>query len=146
VTVYDFVGLLAGVTGLGLALLGLIVALLAAPRALLTLRRPAQGRLARAAAVFGLVLLACGLGLFFLAELSPFRRGVDRGVLPLTALAVLLAVLAALRAGRRRLPQARQAAPRPDPPAEPDDESAGARAGPALGGEEPAHRVEERSG
>ncbi len=140
-TVYDFVGLLAGVTGLGLALLGLIVALLAAPRALLTLRRPERGRLARAAAVFGLVLLAGGLGLFFLAELSPFRRGADRGVLPLTGLAILLAVLAALRAGRRRrAPQAAQQ------PAQPAGESAGARARPDLGGEEPVHRVQERSG
>jgi uncharacterized membrane protein len=129
VTVYDFVGLLAGVTGLGLALLGLVVAFLAAPRALLTLRRPEHGRLARAMAVFGLVLLACGLGLFFLAELSPFRRGVDRGVLPLTVLAVLLAVLAALRAGRRRrAPQAAQpqaaTVPQPASLAEKDEKAA----------------------
>jgi hypothetical protein len=112
-TVYDFVGFLSGVAGLGMALLGLLLAALAGLWMLLVIRRPGRGRVARGIAAAGLALVACGVGLFFLAELSPFRRGVDRAVLPLTALALLLSVLAGWWAGRRRRP-------RPEPEAGPD--------------------------
>jgi len=122
VTVYDFVGFLSGVTGLGMAVLGLLLATLAGLRLLLLVRRPGKGRGARGVAAAGLALGACGVGLFLLAELSPFRRGVDRAVLPLTLLALALAALAGVGAGRRR-----RGRPEPPPPA----------AGPAATPQEP---------
>ena len=110
-TVYDFGGLLSGLTGLGMALLGLLLAALSGLRVLWVIRRPEKGRVARGVAAAGLGLVAAGAGLFFLAELSPFRRGVDRAVLPLGLLSLALSVLAGVWAGRRRR------APPPDRPA-----------------------------
>ena len=120
-TVYDFVGLVAGVTGLGMVLLGLLLAALAGLRLLLLVRRPGKGRVARGVAAAGLALVACGVGLFFLAELSPFRRGVDRAVLPLGLLALALAVLAGVWAGRGRRGRPQPAAPVAGPAAAPQE-------------------------
>jgi hypothetical protein len=122
VSVYDFVGFLAGLTGLGLALLGLLLALGAGLWLLVVLRRPGKGRIARSAAVGGLVLALCGIGLFLLAELSPFRRGVDRATGLFGLLALLLSVAAGIWSGRRR-----RAAPAGAGPA------VGTDAGPAAG-------------
>lgn len=114
-TVYDFVGFLAGVAGFGLVLLGLLLALLSSLRMLSVLRRPDKGHVARGIAVAGLVLALCGVALFFAAELSPFRRTVDRGAPWLSALSLVLAALAGVRAGRKRAAPA-QAEPETEPP------------------------------
>jgi hypothetical protein len=111
VSVYDFVGFLSGLTGLGLALLGLLVALPAGLRLLWVLRRPGKGRIARGAAAGGLALALCGVALFLAAELSPFRRGVDQATGKLGLLAFLLSVAAGVWAGRRRAPPQEPAAP-----------------------------------
>ncbi len=120
-SVYDFVGFLAGLTGLGLALLGLLVALAAGVRLLWVLRRPGKGRIARGAAASGLALTLCGAALFLAAELSPFRRGVDRATGWIGPLSVLVSVAVGIRAGRRRSPPAGAAAPAEGPgrPVEP---------------------------
>lgn len=111
---YDFGGLLAGVAGLALLLVGILLALSASLRLLFVIRRPGKGRIARALAAAGLVLVLCGVAIFAAAELSPFRRTVDRGAVPLSAVSLLLAVLAAMRAGRRRRPaRTAEAAPAP---------------------------------
>jgi hypothetical protein len=69
--------------------------------------------------VGGLALVLCGIGLFLLAELSPFRRGVDRATGLLGPLALLLSVAAGIWAVRRR-PAAAEPSPAPSPePREP---------------------------
>lgn len=127
---YDLVGLLAGLAGLGLALLGLLLALFSSLRMLYVLRRPDKGHVARGIAVAGLVLALCGVALFFAAELSPFRRTVDRGAPWLSALSLVVAAVAGVRAGRRRAAPAQaepEGAPRPakDEPAEPSTTAQG---------------------
>jgi hypothetical protein len=104
-SVYDFVGFLSGLTGLGLTVLGLLLTLLFGLRVLSVIHRPGKGRIARGIALGGLVLTLCGVALFFTAELSPFRRGVDRAAGRLGLLALSLAVTTGVWAGRRRSPR-----------------------------------------
>jgi hypothetical protein len=99
---YDAAGLVGGLLGAVLFLLGLLVALVAAFRIALVVRRPAKGRIARGIAAGGLVLAAGGAALFWAAELAPFRRSVDRAALPTAGIAVLLAVAAGWRLARSR--------------------------------------------
>jgi len=105
VTAYTFVGLVSGAAGLGLALVGLVLAVLGGLRLLLI--PGGRRRVGRGLALGGTVLLLCGLALFLAADLLPapaLRRAVDRDVVPLSLAALLLAAAAGLRAGRRRKP------------------------------------------
>jgi hypothetical protein len=121
VTLYDFAGLAGGLGGLAMFLVGVVVATLAALRLAIVARRPGKGRVARAVAASGGVLAAAGAALFWLAELAPFRRSVDRATGPLALVALALAALAGWRVGRRR----------PAPAAEPADADRGAPAEPS---------------
>ncbi len=116
-TVYDFTGFLAAMSGLGLAVFGLLVAVAAGLRLLFVLRRPGKGRVARGVAVGGLVLFLCGFATYVLGDLSPspYRRAVDGLAVPLLVVSLVLAILAGWRAGRRRqaAPQAETAAEAP---------------------------------
>ncbi len=98
----EITGLLTGLTGLGLAAAGVVLALLAGLRLLFLIRRPGKGRVARGVAVAGLVLILCGAVLLAAEELDVFRRVTDRAPWVLTGVSVLLALLAGVRAGRRR--------------------------------------------
>jgi hypothetical protein len=122
---YDFAGLTSGAVGASLVLLGILLSLFTSLRLLFVIRRPGKGRIARAFAASGLALVLCGLVIFLAAEYSSFRRTVDRTALPLTAISLLLAVVAGTRAGRRRPaavppPRKTEESPRPDGEAAPE--------------------------
>jgi hypothetical protein len=95
-------GLLTGLTGLGLAGVGVVLALFAGLRLLFLIRKPGKGRIARGIAAAGLVLVLCGAVLLAAEELDVFRRATDRAPWVLTGVSALLALLAGVRAGRRR--------------------------------------------
>lgn len=98
-------GLLTGLAGLGLAASGLVLALLAGLRLLVVIRKPGKGRIARGIAVAGLVLVLSGAALLAMEELDVFRHATDRVATWLSGVAVLLAMAAGIRAGRRRAPR-----------------------------------------
>jgi hypothetical protein len=133
----DTFGALTGLAGFFLAAFGVLLALFAGLRMLWVIRRPGKGRIARGIAVGGLVLALCGALLFTVEEVGDSIRGTsDKLVHYLAALSALVAVLAGVRAARRRPapkpvePEATDdAAPAPQatPPAEPPEaESRGA--------------------
>jgi hypothetical protein len=99
---YSFIGFQAEAYGLGLTLLGILLAVPTGLRLLFVLRRPDKARLARAVAAAGLVLLVFGAALFLGAQYPPLRRPVNLAVYPISVAAVLCAIAAGLRAGRRR--------------------------------------------
>ncbi len=115
-------GLLTGLTGLGLAAAGVVLALLAGLRLLFLIRKPGKGRIARGVAVAGLVLILCGAVLLAGEELDVFRRATDRFAWALTGASVLVALLAGVRAGRRRR-GAEPEKPEPGEKAEPPEVS-----------------------
>jgi hypothetical protein len=102
----DFAGLYSGGAGIGLLALGIVLTLFASLRLVFVIRRPHKGRIARAFAASGLVLFVCGAGLFAAADLTyqhpSFRHALDSLSRPLVIVSFLLAILAALRFGRRR--------------------------------------------
>lgn len=102
----EITGLLTGFTGLCLAAGGVVLALLAGLRLLFLIRKPGKGRIARGVAVGGLVLVLCGAALLAGEELDVLRHVTDRAAMPLSGVAVLLAIVAGVRAGRRRGPRA----------------------------------------
>lgn len=118
-TAYDFAGAVAGLAGAGLLLLSVLVAVLAGLRLAVVRRRPGKGRIARAVLAFAVVVGASGLVLFAAAEVTPARRALDQRAGTLAALSVLLGLVAAWRAGRRRAAgPAQEAAPAESPPPE----------------------------
>jgi hypothetical protein len=121
VTYYDVAGLVGGVAGAALFLLGVLIALLAALRILVVMRRPGKGRIARAIAAGGLVVACGGAALFWTAELAPFRRAVDRSALPAAGVVAALAIAAGWRVARRR-PAAPPGGADPAPPSAPPPE------------------------
>ena len=101
---YGFIGFQAELYGLGLTLLGILLAVPTGLRLLFALRRPGKARLARAVAAAGLVLLVFGAGLFLAAQSPPLRRPVNVVVHPVVVVALLCAIALGVRAGRRRVP------------------------------------------
>ncbi len=126
-------GLQTGLAGLALAGLGLVLAFFAGLRLLFLIRKPGKGRIARGIAVAGLVLILSGAVLLAIEELDVFRRATDRVASWLSGVAVVVALVAGLRAGRRRKPRVVEgeieAAPAPataeEPRASPPNEPAG---------------------
>lgn len=121
-------GLQTGLAGLALAAVGLLLAFFAGLRLLFLIRKPGKGRIARGVAVAGLVLVLSGAVLLAVEELDLFRRAADRFAPWLSAIAVVLAVVAGLRAGRRREPRVVEGEPAVAPTAEALDEGAEAGA------------------
>lgn len=98
-------GLQTGLAGLALAGVGLVLAFLAGLRLLFLIRKPGKGRIARGIAVTGLVLILSGAVLLAIEELDVFRRATDRVASWLSGVAIVVALVAGLRAGRRRKPR-----------------------------------------
>lgn len=102
-TAYDFAGLVSGLAGAWLFLLSALVAVVAALRLAVVRRRPGKGRFARGALAFAAVIGVAGLALFFAADFAPFRRALDRHAGALVGGIAGAGLLAAWRAGRRRV-------------------------------------------
>ncbi len=119
-------GAISGLFAAGLVLLGLIILLPVSVRLLFVIRRPGKARVAKALAVFGLVLFLCGTLLFLAADLTTeyptFRHLLDAATPVLAGLTVVLAMGAGIRAGWRR-PPARTAAAAGQEPAGPEGEA-----------------------
>ncbi len=110
---YDLPGLVGGITGTWLFLVGMAIALPAAIRIALTLRRPGKGRIARGFVSGGGIVALTGIVLFWGAQSTQAARTFDRAAPFVGISAVVLAALVAWRVGRRALPTG--GAPHPPP-------------------------------
>lgn len=99
---YDFAGLVSGLAGVWLFLASAVIAALAALRLAAVRRRPGQGRIARGALAFAVVVGLAGLALVVAADFTPFRRSLDRHAGTIVGAIVTAGLAAALRAARRR--------------------------------------------
>jgi hypothetical protein len=103
VSVYDFPGLLSGLVAFQLVLWGAVIAVLAATRALLVRGQPGRGHVARGILAGAGVLVGAGLLLYAAADFLEWKRFMDaRGAPGVAGLAVVGAVLLAVRLARRR--------------------------------------------
>lgn len=110
---YDFPGLVSGMIAFQLVLWGLVVAVLAGLRALLVRGQPGRGHVARGLLAGSGVVVAGGIAVGALAELTDAQRLLDRLGSPALALvAVAGAALLATWLARRG---------RTAPTGEPDD-------------------------
>ncbi len=110
---YDFPGLVSGMIAFQLVLWGVVAAVLAGLRALLVRGQAGRGHVARGILAGSGVVIAGGLAVGALAELTDAQRLLDRiGSPALALLAVVVAALLATRIARRGRPAA---------PAAPDD-------------------------
>lgn len=113
----EVTGLVSGLTGAALSCAALLVALAAAVRVLIVLRRPGKGRWSRAIAAGAGVLGAVGLALFVASELAPdpVRHLLDDGARGIAAGALAIAGWVTLRKALRRAPAPADAPLSPTP-------------------------------
>jgi hypothetical protein len=105
VSPYDFPGLVSGFIGFQLLLWGLVLALLSGLRALLVRGQAGRGHLARGILAGSALIVAAGLLVLLLSELTGWQRMLDAAGAPLLAgLGVLGAAALAVRGARRRGP------------------------------------------